>query len=70
MSLAIAIFVLTIALVIWQPRGLNIGWNASLGALLALLTRRRPTWRHRRLAHRLERHDYVYRHHYYQPYSG
>jgi arsenical pump membrane protein len=24
--------------VIWQPRGLNIGWSASLGALLALLT--------------------------------
>lgn len=38
MSLAIAIFVLTIALVIWQPRGLSIGWSASLGALLALLT--------------------------------
>lgn len=38
MTLAIAIFVLTIALVIWQPRGLNIGWSASLGALLALLT--------------------------------
>lgn len=28
---------MTIALVIWQPRGLGIGWSASLGALLALL---------------------------------
>ncbi len=24
--------------VIWQPRGLGIGWSASLGAILALLT--------------------------------
>ena len=35
--IAILIFVLTIALVIWQPRGLGIGWSASGGALLALL---------------------------------
>jgi arsenical pump membrane protein len=34
---ALLIFVLTIVLVIWQPRGLGIGWSASLGALLALL---------------------------------
>lgn len=32
-----AIFVLTIVLVIWQPKGLGIGWSASLGAILALL---------------------------------
>lgn len=36
--LALALFVLTLALVIWQPRGLGIGWSASLGAILALLT--------------------------------
>uniref|UniRef100_A0A182STN1 Arsenical pump membrane protein n=1 Tax=Anopheles maculatus TaxID=74869 RepID=A0A182STN1_9DIPT len=38
MLLAGAIFVLTIVLVIWQPRGLGIGWSAMLGAILALLT--------------------------------
>ncbi|CAI0738185.1 Arsenic efflux pump protein [Serratia rubidaea] len=38
MWLAGAIFILTIVLVIWQPRGLGIGWSASLGALLALLS--------------------------------
>ncbi len=31
------IFLLTITLVIWQPRGLGIGWSAMLGAILALL---------------------------------
>ncbi|WNO53664.1 arsenic transporter [Stakelama saccharophila] len=38
MLLAILIFVATIALVIWQPRGLGIGWSAMGGALVALLT--------------------------------
>ncbi|WP_213991890.1 arsenic transporter [Sodalis sp. dw_96] len=37
MALAVGIFILTIVLVIWQPRGLGIGWSACLGALLALL---------------------------------
>ncbi|ABM61103.1 arsenite efflux membrane protein ArsB [Halorhodospira halophila SL1] len=35
---AIAIFVVTIALVIWQPKGLGIGWSATAGALVALAT--------------------------------
>lgn len=37
MLLAVAIFLLTITLVIWQPRGLGVGWSATLGAVLALL---------------------------------
>ena len=36
--LALAIFVFTLVLVIWQPRGLGIGWSAMGGAALALLT--------------------------------
>ncbi|WP_109256852.1 arsenite efflux transporter membrane subunit ArsB [Klebsiella pneumoniae] len=38
MLLAGAIFVLTIVLVIWQPKGLGIGWSAMLGAGLALIS--------------------------------
>ncbi|MBB6017448.1 arsenic transporter [Deinococcus radiopugnans] len=44
MVLAVLIFLFTLVLVIWQPKlkwqphGLGIGWSASLGALLALLT--------------------------------
>ncbi len=38
MLVALSIFVATIALVIWQPRGLDIGWSASAGAAVALLT--------------------------------
>jgi|TARA_R100000501_G_scaffold7881_2_gene16409 arsenical pump membrane protein len=37
MLLALAIFIATITLVIWQPRGLGIGWSALGGAGLALL---------------------------------
>lgn len=38
MLLAGAIFILTIVLVIWQPKGLGIGWSAMLGAILALIS--------------------------------
>ena len=34
---AVAIFLLTLTLVIWQPRGLSIGTSAVLGAVAALL---------------------------------
>jgi arsenical pump membrane protein len=38
MPAAVLIFVFTLVLVIWQPRGLGIGWSALLGALVALAT--------------------------------
>lgn len=37
MLTAVLIFVATIVLVVWQPRGLGIGWSATAGAVLALL---------------------------------
>lgn len=37
MLAAILIFLCTLVLVIWQPRGLGIGWSASFGAVLALV---------------------------------
>jgi arsenical pump membrane protein len=36
--LALMIFLATLVLVIWQPRGLGIGWSAMLGAVVALVT--------------------------------
>ncbi|MGY1457083.1 MULTISPECIES: arsenic transporter [unclassified Luteimonas] len=38
MLLALLIFIATIVLVIWQPKGLGVGWSASFGAVLALAT--------------------------------
>ena len=37
MLIAFLIFLATLILVIWQPRGLGIGWSASAGAIAALL---------------------------------
>lgn len=38
MLIAFLIFLVTIVLIIWQPKGLGVGWSAALGALVALLT--------------------------------
>lgn len=38
MLIALLIFVATMILVIWQPRGLGVGWSAAAGAVAALLT--------------------------------
>jgi len=38
MLTASLIFLATLVLVIWQPRGLGIGWSAAAGALAALLS--------------------------------
>ncbi|MFD2629830.1 arsenic transporter [Oceanobacillus kapialis] len=35
--MALLIFLVTLIFVIWQPRGLSIGWSACAGAILALL---------------------------------
>lgn len=37
MIIAAAVFVFTLVLVIWQPRGLGVGWSATMGAALALM---------------------------------
>ena len=37
MLIAFLIFLATLIFVIWQPRGLGIGWSATAGAIVALL---------------------------------
>lgn len=37
MVIAAAVFIFTLVLVFWQPRGLGVGWSATIGAALALM---------------------------------
>lgn len=37
MLIAFLIFLVTIVFVIWQPKGMGVGWSAALGAVVALL---------------------------------
>ena len=49
MFIAFAIFLLTLVLVIWQPKGLGVGWSASFGAGLALIAGVYAASRHNKL---------------------
>ena len=70
MLAALLIFLVTIVLVIWQPRGLGIGWSAMLGAALALLSGVVHHSDTHRMADCLECDGHLYRRYHHQSVAG
>lgn len=70
MFLAGAIFLFALVLVIWQPKGLSIGWSATIGAVLALVSGVIHINDTGSLEYRLERYGNVHRRHHHQPAAG